>query len=335
VQARRRLSKARALVPTILAREAGSLPDCDGRLVVARAEVTSTGMAVVTVARAGGPACFVIKMPVTAEAAEALGREGSILASLHADERLGDWRELIPRPIAEGTAGRRPYRVDIALAGTAPGASVTRDTASSRWQDAAAEAIQFLHRTTAATTRVDRALAERWVDARLHHLWPRGARLRWQRSRVERLHDELHGALAGRTLRTSWVHGDFWLGNLLLSVHEGKIRGIVDWDAAAPSELALHDVLHLLLYTRRVATGAELGLIVRRHLRGASWPDQERRLLERYGAWCHDGELSERHALLLYWLRQVAAHARQQSRRDGPRYRVWELRNVHRVLDEL
>jgi aminoglycoside phosphotransferase (APT) family kinase protein len=335
VRTRRRLTQARALVPTILDREAGSLSNGDGRLQVASADVTSTGMAIVVMANADRRPCLVIKVPLTSEAAEGLVRESRALASLHATERLGEWLDLIPRPVAQGTVGQRTYRVDAALAGTAPGASISHDPARQRLRAVAAETIHFLHRATETVTRVDAELAERWVDARLHDLWPRGPRSGRLRSKLERLEHELHGAVEGQTLRTGWVHGDFWLGNLLVSEGPGTISGIVDWDAAAPAELALHDVLHLLVYTRRMATGRELGRIVGDQLRGAPWAAHERQLLERYAVWCHDGALSERHALLLYWLRHASSHARQQGGRGGPRYRLWEVRNVHRVLAEL
>jgi hypothetical protein len=94
-------------------------------------------------------------------------------------------------------------------------------------------------------------------------------------------------------------------------------------------------VLHLLVSTRREATGEQLGTIVRDQLTEWSWPPRERRLLDRYATWRHDGSLSDRHALLLYWLRQVAMNARQRSRVGGLRYRVWETRNVYAVLAAL
>jgi hypothetical protein len=327
MQTRSRLTEARALAPAILADEAD--------LVVSGAQATSTGMAIVSMGQTGGPPRFVIKMPMTPQAEEGLRRETGVLTTLHADERLGAWRQLIPRPITEGTAGRWVYRVDTALAGAPPADGVAGEDARGPVLETAAETIHVLHRATTRSVHGDRALAERWVDARLRDLWPRGVRSRWLRSRCARLRGELHDALLGSALRTSWVHGDFWLGNLLISQRDARIRGIVDWDAASPDELALHDVMHLLLYTRRMATGQELGLIVRDQLREAAWSDNELALLGRYGAWCHDGALSDRHALLLYWLRQVAAHARQQSHRGGSRYRLWERRNVRRVLAEL
>jgi hypothetical protein len=332
IHARSRLREARAFVPAILAEQAASLSARDGELRAADAQITSTGMAVVEAAGPDGGPRFVIKLPATPQAAEGLRRESDVLAELHADDRLGEWRDLIPLPLAEGEARGRPYRVDAALPGSAP-LGPTRESDRGRLLEAAAETIEVLHTSTASATEGDRALAERWVDAPLEDLWPRPPRRGGLRARIERLRDELHGALLGGIFSTSWIHGDYWLGNLLLSGE--SVTGIVDWDAAAPDEPALHDVLHLVLSTRRMATGDELGTLVRAHLRGAPWPEEERRLLERHAGWGHDGVLPERHALLLYWLRQVAAHARQQSGRSGPRYRVWERRNVHRVLAEL
>ena len=46
-------------------------------------------------------------------------------------------------------------------------------------------------------------------------------------------------------------------------------------------------------------------------------------------------DLSDRHALLLYWLRHAALHTRQQRAPVGYRYRLWERRNLHPVLAAL
>jgi aminoglycoside phosphotransferase (APT) family kinase protein len=315
MQTRRRLTEARALASRLAS-------DDDEPLAVADAHVTSTGVAVVSMADPAGRLRWVVKMPTTQPATRGLRREEEVLAALHSDDRLGEWRALLPRARSQATGG---FRVDSALPGVRPSAAAPASVI-----EAAAETIHVLHRTTAATTTVDAAVADRWVDAPLRELWPR--RPRRMRAQLERLRDELHRALLGRSFRASWIHGDFWLGNLLVSQDSGAVLGIVDWDAAAPSELPLHDLLHLVLYTRRSATGAELGALVGAHLHGAPWPGHERLLLELYGGW---GELSERHALLLYWLRHTAAHTRQQARRSAPRYRLWRWQNVDRVLAAL
>jgi aminoglycoside phosphotransferase (APT) family kinase protein len=328
----RRLADACVLVPRILAGHAQSLPRCARASVIADAQLTSTGVAVVTLAPADEPPCLVVKVPTTAAAVEGLERESAALAALNGDERLGAWRARLPQPCAWGTVLDQPFRADAALPGRPAVERVNGEAAAVRLQESAAESIHLLHRSTAKSLAVDRGVAERWVDGQLHDL-SRHTSVGPGRARcLTRLRDELHRAVIGRTFSVTWIHGDYWLGNVLIEEASPRPSAIVDWDDAASGELPLHDVLHLLLYTRRLLTGQELGPIVSWQLAHGEWSASERRLLERYGSWCHGGTLSDRHALLLYWLRHVALHARQQPDRPGPRYRLWERRNVHSVL---
>lgn len=329
---RARLAKVCALVPRILAAEAESLPRRPG---IAWARVTATGRAVVMLASPGESPCAVVKLPLTPEAHRGLESEARTLAALHAHERLGHWRRLVPLPLAAGTVLGQPYGIESVPSGSAIGRRLGEE-ATRRVVPEAAGAIHVLHRSTMTAASCDARLRERWIDARVHDLARHAACPHPQlKSRLDRLRAELHGAFSGRAVSTSLVHGDYWLGNLLLSVGSPAIAGIVDWDAAEAEELAIHDVLHLLFYTRRLRTGRELGEMVRAQLRGEGWSPSERLLIERYGAWCHNGSLSNRHAVLLYWLRHAAFHARQQTGASRSRYRIWEMRNVHSVLAAL
>jgi aminoglycoside phosphotransferase (APT) family kinase protein len=147
------------------------------------------------------------------------------------------------------------------------------------------------------------------------------------------LQAELDGALIGRTVCTSRVHGDYWLGNVLFS--GSRTSGVVDWDAAGTTDLPLIDLLHLLLYTRRLLSGQELGEIISKQLLDGEWSRHERSLLRRYGGFGAHGSPCDRHALILYWLRHVAHHARQEARPRGPANRLWVRRNVRPVLAAL
>jgi aminoglycoside phosphotransferase (APT) family kinase protein len=314
---RRRLADATSLVPDVLA----ALPGPSRGWTIDSARATSTDMAVIMLAGPRHAPAAVVKLPLTAAAERGLERESAALAALRADRRLGDWRALVPEVLASGRLHGQLYRLDRALPGRPPAAGPPCV------EEAAAELIHELHRATAIEVTGD-AVAERWVDAPLRELARHGP----PHVPLRRLRTELHRALAGRRLAAGWIHGDFWLGNVLCVDGRARPDGIADWEAAATPELALHDVLHLLLSGRRQGSGAQLGTVVASHLRGAGWSARERQLLRRYGTWCHDGALSDRDALLLYWLRQAAVHARQQSRIGGCRYRWWELRNVHAVL---
>ncbi len=301
-------------------------------VVMCGAALTSAGVAIVKLGPPGGPPCAVLKVTATVEGRCLLGREMAALTALHADDRLDGWRDLLPRPRGHGVLAGHSYRLDSALHGR----SMTAPTRAARPAvlSAAAETIAVLHRQTAGMVAGGPEVAERWVDAPLRELACRARRSRWVAYRIERLRDELHGAVGVGTIAAARIHGDYWLGNLLFSGAQSP-TGIVDWEASAPLEPPFHDVLHLLLYTRRLVTGRELGQMLYDQLRGRGWSAEERSVMNRYWAWPPEGALSERHMLLLYWLRHAAGHARQQGSPAGYRYRWWERRNVLPVLESL
>lgn len=303
-----------------------------GNVVVRGARRTSTGVTVVKLGQPGQPPSAILKLTATAEGMQALARETAVLTTLHADDRLGGWRDLLPRPRAQGTFRGQAYRIDSALGGRA--VTKPRASSASHLLTAAAETIAVLHETTATTVGAGQEVIERWVDDPLRELARHADRGRRLAGRLNLLRDELHSALGAGTLPVSWIHGDFWLGNLLFASSQSA-TGIVDWEAAAPLELPLHDVLHLLLYTRRLATGRELGQMLCEQLKQQRWSAAERAFLERQRVWQARGQLSERHVLLLYWLRHAAVHARQHGHPVGYRYRLWERRNVLPVLESL
>jgi hypothetical protein len=336
------LIAAQSLADAILTTHAGSLGGADApgdavqRAGIEATELTSTGLAVVRIARSGEWPGAVIKIAMTPAAGLALERENAALGALRREDRLETWLELIPRTLAQGRIDGRPYRVDRVL----PGRPAVDQLASAglrrRLLNAAAGAIDTLHRRTARILRTD--VAEPWVDVHIRELTQHAVRRRLLTSHLELLRDELRATLAGQAFSAGWIHGDYWLGNVLWGGDDSATAapvGIIDWENSGACELPMHDFFHLVLYTRRLVTRRELGHIVRDLLQGAEWTGAERRFLDRFGGWERCGSLSERHLLLLYWLRHVAMHARQQSLPGGYRYRVWEQRNVFPVLVSL
>jgi aminoglycoside phosphotransferase (APT) family kinase protein len=325
-------ARLRLLTREIVARHADLLAEGSTGTVVCVGQRTSTGVAVVKLARRGAPPSAVLKVAASSEGNDALARETQTLTTLGADARLGAWRDLLPRPCARGTVRGHLYRIDSALGGTA--AATAPPARASGMLSAAADTIAVLHETTATTVGGGPEVAERWVDAPLRELLRHARPGPRTRGRLERLRDELHGALASGRFPAAWIHGDFWLGNLLFDPRPSP-TGIVDWEAAAPLEFPLHDVLHLLLYTRRLTSGRELGQMLCDQLVETRWSAAERAVLERQPAWQACGGLTERCVLLLYWLRHAAVHARQSGAPAGYRYRLWERRNVLPVLAAL
>lgn len=306
-------------------------------LVVSRVQRTRTGVAIVVLSTDSGPPAAIVKLALTDAATDRLDVETEILQALHADDRLDHWRKLIPQPIGAGTIRGKRYRVDAPLRGE----SVTNSLGSRPFRRAvlheAADAIRVLHGATAQTLTGGPSLGRNWVTAHVRELSRVMGGDPGLRLALERLSDELNGVLADGAFAASWVHGDYWPGNLLFSGVASRrptLSGIVDWDASGPAECPLHDVLHLALYTTRITSGRELGEIVSERLCGPEWSADERNVFTSYAAPAWE-QLSDRHALLLYWLRQMSMHIRQQATIGGWRLMLWQRRNVRPVLESL
>jgi len=290
---------------------------------------TGTSVAVAVVAHRGSARRLVVKIPAAAEGAASLRRQVRVLSALARDPRLQDWQAVLPRPLHEGEIHGRYYCIEEALPGEQGTRLLRRGGRASAVLDASARLIDGLHSRTAQDRPVDDAAVEAWVELplrRLERLADSRVRCRELRAGVDRLRRDLSGSLQGRTVRLSWIHGDYWPGNVLASARSGRITGIVDWDQGAADQLRLHDLLHLYLYARCLRRGEELGDVVLEALK-AGVPEAINVGAARVDTWM-DG-LPARASLLLYWLRHVTLFLDSDGHR-GNRY--WIRNNIENVL---
>jgi Phosphotransferase enzyme family len=295
--------------------------------------ITETNILQIMLGPAGGPVVAILKLPRTHDATMSLHRQAIALAALHADDRLGMWRTFLPERVAQGQIGGWLYVVEKAIYGRNASKVISNPRARERLQTAATATINALHQRTSNSVVVDQALIERWVEQPLELIGYSIPMLTGSSRHliaITRLNVELHRALCGRTVYTSWIHGDFWPGNLLTTPGGGELVGIIDWEFAAPHELPLHDILHLLLYTRKLVRRCELGDVIQELLTGAPWDDHERALLEKVAPEFIGGAAGLRTMLALYWLRHVGSNLFQNA--AYCRNRVWVTRNIEAVL---
>ncbi|WP_433616444.1 phosphotransferase family protein [Dactylosporangium sp. CA-139114] len=290
---------------------------------------TSTSVAVATVIRSGSPDRYVVKIPWTAAGADSLRRQATVLATLQQDPRLPNLRPVLPRCLAQATIEGRYSCVEEALPGVSATALMVRRPGRTMLLRAATRLIGDLHARTGEQTALDRPAVRGWVDAPLGRL-ERFALTLSQPARVldviGRLREELIAVLVGRTVRVSWIHGDFWPGNLLAAPPGARVTGVVDWDCATPGQLPLYDLLHLHVLARRLTVGEELGDIVVHALRRGIDETLNVPALE-VGAWLDT--IPQRAALLLYWLRHTLLFIDSEGDHGNPR---WLRANVERVL---
>lgn len=314
------------MIPDVLAQI--QVPPGWGRLddlVVLSAVRSGTGAAIVEVGPAAGPPVLVVKLPPS-QGAAGLHRAATAMRALRDDQRLGDLAPLIPAPLGDGAINGQAYAVEGALPGidgnlclAAPGARVKI------LLDAAA-AIGRLHHPTCRTVTVDAATLHAWTDGPARVV----AEVAADPGRVAAVAGEIRRAFAGRQVLLSWIHGDYWPGNLLLAPDDGAVAGIVDWEWAIPDALPLHDLLHLVVYTRMEVGRVEMGTVVRSLLDGAVWDPVEERILDCAPAIGPREPALARAMLQLFWLRHVSLSLVQ-----SPQYArswVWLARNVDQVL---
>jgi hypothetical protein len=329
---RRRLARAVALVPGILngVQPPGQMPRLHD-WVVRDARWSKTGAAVLRLGLPTVAPAAILKIAFTPPAAAGLAEQTAVLARLRAEPRLDDWCALLPRPLADGELHGLRYSLQTAL----PGVTASTWFAAGRavpWRLLAltAEAIRPLHERTAGRIVFDDEFLTEAVDrplALLRQAAP-STLLVGRADILARLARELHSVLVGREGVAGWIHGDLWLGNVLVAPDGSRVTGIVDWNSAAARELALHDALHLILYERQLAEKRELGDVVRAALERNDWEPRERDLLVQ--PLLAAGGLGERTAVLLYWLRRLRLTIEQGT---GPAQNpVWVAWNIDQVL---
>ena len=271
--------------------ESSGLPS----LVVGPSKDPNAKITVLLVSPEGGRAVLAIKAPTTGIAANAVEAERRVLSELQ-DLLSPETAATLPRVAGRVEFDGRPALVMTAVPG------MPMSTSYLRW------------RHTASPRRVgkDFAALESWL-AGFQTASERGtasidmdggvtARLRTRFAAVDRLEAhighlaDIHARLGRSTTPRTAVHGDLWFGNLLVA--EGRISGVVDWEAGALSGEPVRDLVRFaLMYAlyldrrtrvgRRVAghpglRAREWGAGLEYALDGAGWfPDLFRGFLQR------------------------------------------------------
>jgi Phosphotransferase enzyme family len=127
-----------------------------------------------------------------------------------------------------------------------------------------------------------------------------------------------------------FVHGDFFAGNLLTD-EQGRLSGVVDWDAAGPGRLPLLDLLHLQLTRSGAYADADWGSVLLERLLPPARAGGDAATREYCAAVGVEPDPRLLEALVLaYWLDHVAYQLRAHPvRRAQP---DWMERNIELVL---
>jgi aminoglycoside phosphotransferase (APT) family kinase protein len=318
-----------------LARDGQLQPDAAALQITSTVLTRSDVVVALIGARGQDEPRMVLKLPLTPDAERSTAEHRQVVSSLHAFPDLHAFCAFVPRALVWGDLQGRPYYLETALPGVGAADLVRRQAEPATMLRDAAQLIGLLHRSTLRRRIVDEARFARLAGddlALLRQLvagWPESVVLRQKLNQLEQL---LHSQIFGRELPFSWTHGDFWPGNLLIQPADGMIGGVVDWDRAAVDQIPLHDLLHLLAYTRKLQRRSELGEEIVSYLLPAAFSHYERALVKQA---IEQLDLPAsvdffRAITLLYWLRFAATNlSRYPSFQRDSR---WLKQNVFLVL---
>ncbi len=289
-------------------------------------------VAVAILETAGRTSVAVLRVARNATGAGTLARHRRALDTIAGLDALDGWRTFVPAVLATGDHHGRPWVIEERLPGR-DGRTLVDDHDLPALIENASDTISTLHRATAAETRVDDATFARWVTTPLEAIAPLLSNRRGdlgEKSNLVRLGDELHRDLAGRTICTSFTHGDYWLGNLLIDQADGtpRVKGILDWDQASHEVPSAVDTMHLVLSARCLHRRQQLGASVVDLLDHDAWEPWEQRVLAR--ATGDSGVGTPRTLLLVTWIHHIHANLTKADRYR--RARVWRAANVERVV---
>jgi len=188
---------------------------------------------------------YVAKVPTTDAAADSIEREAAVLAEI-ARRDLGQLGSTIPRIVASAQHTGRPVLVTSAMPGQAMLAAYHRWRHTARPAAVGADfaaAARWLGELQTRTASGDIDLAS-MVDGVAAAI---GRRFGDKPDVAADLADlaVLQRSLAGHRLPRTFVHGDFWPGNLLIA--GGRVRGVIDWEAGRPGGPPTRDLARFVI----------------------------------------------------------------------------------------
>lgn len=297
---------------------------------------TLSDVTVVRVGPEGSSPVALLKAPQSKAGAASLRQQMATLDGLRADSRLDGWKALLPTVLFQGEVNGQYYVIERELPGIDGRRVMAHPATRKPLLHAAAASIAEFHRQTGASLTVDAATLARWIDKRiapLRAIYEGREDAKAHAGAIDRLAGELRGALDGRQVAAGWIHGDFTPGNILATADGAQITGILDWDQCSPMQPPQIDTVQLLIATRMIAEGTELGHVVNEMVDRANWMPDELELFAKDSTVADSHRLEPRTVVLLAWLQHVSANLEKSERYQ--RHRFWLDRNVETVLEHV
>jgi O-antigen/teichoic acid export membrane protein len=253
-----------------------------------------------------------MKIAHGAEGIVRLRRQSDVLRTFKADPGLREFCTVLPIVLGEGQASGSAYVIEMPPVGE-PGDIMLKDAERrERALASAAAAVTDLHSRTASPCAISDGWLFDWIDRPIELVngaapWviPSGS----VTAAFEAIRRHQRAAWAGRVVSLGWSHGNFGPDSIRFSRDGARVTGIADWSLARRNAPAALDLCQLVLTTRMLVSGQEIGDVVCDLLRDPRWSPHEWRCFAGQPAALTVSEM--RMLVLLAWLHHIA------DNRDG------------------
>ncbi|MEM7113926.1 MAG: phosphotransferase [Chloroflexota bacterium] len=297
---------------------------------------TVSDVTVLVLGPKGGRPSAMLKLPRTENGIKSLFGQKLALNELHSHPNLQEWRELLPRVLADGEVEGQKFFVEQIVPGVDSRDVFDTNERRRRIVTNAAMMMSQIHQNTASVVLVDDRLFDRWFAHRfglLHEVYAQQTKVGSTEAALARLEARLRDNIVGKQLAVSWIHGDFSPGNILVSPDTLGVTGIIDWDLAEANILPHIDLYHLLLATRMMEQSLELGDVVRDLLQGGEWESHETAVLQAAQAALPGEAVDDDTLILLTWLWHVTSTLAKSA--QYATHWLWGPKNLGQVIDSI
>ncbi|GLQ53562.1 phosphotransferase [Devosia nitrariae] len=286
----------------------------------------------------GGPVPrAVVKCATSSQGITSLERGRVWQERLREDPRLEESRSVIPRILAHRKLSGAVALIEEALPGDDGRLVLARAGQRPGALDAAARAINSVHRRTGKSSVVDEAWIAEWIERPVQYV-QRQSRQAWHLDAWQSFVREQRAYWLSRQVYLGITHGDFSPGNILFVEEPGqsgvpgiRLAGLLDWTEARPDGPAGFDVCHLALTTRMLVAGEELGQVVRTAMEQARREDLPLpNDLDGDDAEWLSQSAATRAMVGLVWLHHLLANIRKAEQYSANP--LWTATNVNWVL---
>jgi hypothetical protein len=215
-------------------------------------------------------------------------------------------RRFLPQIVHRGMMGGQAYWVETKCKGIP---STKFQWSYGLRRKVAKEGLDFLisfHQSTRQSIQIDRNYFDSILDPRLLAI-EHGTKRLGVVFNPEPLVAAIWRVLRGRCVPLVHTHGDFWPGNILVT-EDGKLGGILDWDASVKRGWPLLDLLHFSIFQNKWRAYRYFGSVVVKKLMPFRLPLWQREMVREYCtslAIDIDNDLWTS-LVALYWLERIS-----------------------------